>query len=139
MANYTIRLVAAALTASLITGCGVRQTERIVRVVDSTENQPVSKEQFSFASDFPFLSELFPRKRPATVWATLDTNGEARVHFPNSKGWGSLHQNRTNHFGVSLTRENILRGGRFRLFAPPPAPGDTNIYPSNYILEIIKR
>jgi hypothetical protein len=67
----------------------------------------------------------------------LNSNGEARVHFPRAHGWARFDVGEKS-YGTSLKQADISRGGEFRLYGAPPTVDDTNIYPSRYVLQVRK-
>lgn len=117
----------------LLFGCRNWRAGRIVRIVDTDQNQPAADKTLAFFKH----SELAPLvKVPAPLRVQLDANGEARVALPRARAWVSFNENATNFYGTSLKPADITHGGRFQLYGSPPVPGDTNLYPSKYVLEI---
>jgi len=127
-------LTALSLLLQLV-GCS--DPERVVRIISSEDQRPVTNHVFSFYAYAPFDLEPLLKAGPV-VRATLDTNGEAHVRLARRHAWARFDEGEKS-FGTSLTRSDVLNGGEFRLYEAPPTPGDTNVYPSRYLLQIRKR
>lgn len=131
---FRVLLMAVAISLlSLV--CSSSKVERIIRVVDTDQNQPAANKTFVFFEDAP-LAPMVKAAEP--VIARLDMNGEAHISLRMVAGWGRLDKSTSSSYGTSLKASDIADGGRFRLYSPPPVPTDTNIYSSQYVLEIRK-
>jgi hypothetical protein len=118
---------------TIVAGCESRSIDRIVRVTNTDKHCPATNVTFVFWEDAPF-EPLIKGRGPVT--ASLDTNGEARVRIRCTAGWARIDESQSKSYGTGLSAKNLVKGGRFRLFGAPPAPTDTNVYPSQYLLEI---
>ena len=107
---------------------------RIVRVVDPQHNRPLANKTFLFFANARFAPLA---RSPAPITAELDAQGEAHVRLRVVSGWARVDEGATPH-GTSLKPSDIMNGGRFQLYVPPPNIDDDNIYPSSYVLEIRK-
>jgi hypothetical protein len=116
---------------ALCAGCKSSETDCVVRVVDTDANRPAANKTILFFEDAPLV------KAPVPIKADLNTNGEARVHLPAASEWARFDDD-AKPYGTSLKPSDIMNGGRFRLYGPPPNFSDTNIYPSKFVLEIRK-
>ena len=115
-----------------LSGCKPKTLERTVRVVDAKTSSPVTNGTFLFFHT-PALAPYAKTLPP--VEAELDAKGEARVVLPLVRNWTRYDENGLHH-GTQLEPENITTGGIYKLYDPPPTPGDQRIYESQYVLEI---
>ena len=128
-------LVTGAMGGFLLFGCRDWKSERFVSVVDTDQNRPAANKTFVFRE----ATTLAPLVKPQTpIRVTLDANGEAHIRLPKGGGWANVEEDMSNSYGTSLKVVDIVRGGRFRLYGSPEIPGDTNLYPSKYLLEVKK-
>jgi len=115
-------------------GCKTSDTDCIVSIFDTKQNQPATNKTFLFFQDAPFAPLI---KAPAAIEAHLDKNGEARVHLPAVSGWARIDDNGVS-YGTSLKPADISNGGRFQLYGPSSNLQSTNLFPSKFVLEIRK-
>jgi hypothetical protein len=125
----------------VMTGCS---NERIVRLEDTERGLPVPNKTliFTHGRDSWIPGADVPLFGPAvvTVEVPLDTNGEAHIHLRRVLWWARFEedQTRTGNCGTSIKPSDLRDGGVYRLYRPPPTIGDTNIFPSKYVLRITK-
>ena len=125
------------------TGCSLSKADRVVVVRDS-QGRPIASNTLRFANSREswYPGADVPLFGPAVVIveAPLDTNGQARVHLRRVEWWVSfdVDQTREGYSVLSITPSDIQKGGTFRFYKPPPTIGDTNVFLSEYTLEIKK-
>jgi len=122
------------LLFALCAGCKSSEMDCVVRVVDTDANRPAANKTVLFFEESSFAPLV---KVPAPIKADLNTNGEARIHLPAASEWARFDDD-AKPYGTSLKPSDIMNGGRFRLYGPPPNLSDTNTYPSKFVLEIRK-
>jgi hypothetical protein len=133
-----------AAVAFICPGCTWTKVERIVNVHDTIRAHTVTDKAliFTHVRESWYPGADVPLFGPAveTVEADLWPTGQARIHLKRVKWWARLQIDNTSRgiAGATITPSDIRDGGAFRLYRPPPTPGDTNIFPSEFLLTIQK-
>jgi hypothetical protein len=126
-------LIAAILVLFFLVECRTREVDRVIKVTDTVMNRPAANKTFEFFEDAP-LAPLIKGAGPIST--KLDAQGESQITLQRRSGWVRVNESMASSYGTHLSSADIAKGGRFRLYGPPPTPGDTNLYPSKYVLEV---
>ncbi len=137
--NYFLFVIGMAFVLS---GCAISRSERIITLNDTEQNRPVQNKVVIFvecwdATFLPVDAPLFGG-HDEIVQVPLDANGQAHVRLRKVRWWARVDMDgsRSGNCGTSIKPSDIRDGGAFRLFASPPSPYDTNLYPSKFVLTI---
>ena len=128
----------------LVAGCSRSGPERIVKLEDAERGKGVGNKTliFTYAPESWVPCADVPLFGPSvvTVQVPLNSDGEAHVNLRRVLWWARFEedQTRTGNCGTSIKPADLRDGGTFRLYRPPPIIGDTNIFPSKYVVRIQK-